>query len=245
MVEHCPIIVAANRDEHYDRPSTPPALWDTDPRILAGRDLRAGGTWLGVNEYGLLVGILNRRSGREPDPLIPTRSRGLLCRDLLNHESAAAAAEFVRMEKDPYQPFTLLFADPGTAWIAYNLLGEIKTLRLNAGLHVYSNGSEFDVRSQKVDRAYARFAQVVEGLPPNGDDKSAWVSSLRSVLGDHTSGNGSSDPRDAICVHGEISGTVSSSIIFYSQSEHRFYTFTSPGPPCQTVFGEAVALNVR
>jgi hypothetical protein len=65
------------------------------------------------------------------------------------------------------------------------------------------------------------------------------------VLGDHTSGNGSSDPRDAICVHGDISGTVSSSIIFYSQSEHRFYTFTSPGPPCQTVFGEAVALNVR
>ena len=83
MVDRYPVIIAANRDEHYDRPSAPPALWSTRPKILAGKDLLAGGTWLGVNEHGLLVGILNRRSNSEPDPLTQTRSRGLLCLDLL------------------------------------------------------------------------------------------------------------------------------------------------------------------
>src|SRR5258706_13330667 len=62
---HCfasyPVIVAANRDEHYDRPTAPPALLNDEPAMIAGKDLRAGGTWLGVNEYGLAVGILNRR----------------------------------------------------------------------------------------------------------------------------------------------------------------------------------------
>src|SRR6266536_3537682 len=61
MFENYPLIIAANRDEHYDRPSAPPALLNTQPKIIAGRDLRAGGTWLGVNETGLIAGILNRR----------------------------------------------------------------------------------------------------------------------------------------------------------------------------------------
>jgi len=128
MDEHCPIIVAANRDERYNRPSAAPTFWHTEPQILAGRDLVAGGTWLGVNEFGLLVGVLNRPSVGEAEPLKPARSRGLLCRDLLKLKTAVAAAEFVKTEKAEYQPFTLVFADSKTAWIAYNLLREIKTV---------------------------------------------------------------------------------------------------------------------
>ena len=78
-----PLVVAANRDEHYDRPSAPPSITGTDPTILAGTDLRAGGTWLGVNEYGLLVGILNRRQKPGSIPQDNYRSRGLLCLELL------------------------------------------------------------------------------------------------------------------------------------------------------------------
>ncbi|MGH7927508.1 MAG: NRDE family protein, partial [Candidatus Binatia bacterium] len=70
-----PLLVAANRDERYDRPAMPPGLIAANPRIMAGKDLRAGGTWLGVNEHGLLVGILNRRAKRETVPDSQVRSR--------------------------------------------------------------------------------------------------------------------------------------------------------------------------
>ena len=243
MVDDYPVIVAANRDEHYDRPSLPPRLWSTEPKILAGKDLLAGGTWLGVNEYGLLVGILNRRSNKAPDPLTRTRSRGLLCLDLLNLKSATAARAFLTRHGETYQPFTVVFVDSAEAWTAYNMGREIKTHSLNEGLHVYSSAAEFDAPSEKIDRAHQHFAQIIGGLGPNRGDRGAWVRSLRAVLGDHTLGNDSNDPREAICVHGEISGTVSSTIILYAQPERRFYTFNCAGPPCQGVFGEDLTLD--
>src|SRR5262245_27382300 len=244
MVDRYPVLVAANRDEHYNRPSTPPGLWSTEPKILAGKDLLAGGTWLGANEHGLLVGILNRRSNSERDPLPQTRSRGLLCLDLLRLNSAADANAFIKRHEEAYQPFTVVFVDPSEAWIAYNVRRQIKTHRLDEGLHVYSSTAEFAVRSEKVDRAHVQFAQVVEELRSNCSDKSVWARSLRKVLGDHTLGNGSNDPRDAICVHGDVAGTVSSTIIFLDQAEQRFYAFNCPGPPCRESFGEALVLNI-
>ena len=57
LVPESPILVAANRDEFYDRPGTPPAIQSGKPRILGGVDQLAGGTWLGVNQHGLLNGV--------------------------------------------------------------------------------------------------------------------------------------------------------------------------------------------
>jgi uncharacterized protein with NRDE domain len=247
MIKDFPVLVAANRDEHYDRPSAAPDLWSTKPSVVAGKDLLAGGTWLGVNEHGLLVGILNRRTNGAPDPLSKnhTRSRGLLCLDILGFKSAAAACAFINRHEETYQPFTVVFADPGEAWIGYNIRQRIETRKLDEGLHVYSSAADFAVRSEKVDRAHVRFAGIVEELSLTCGDKATWVRSLHTALGDHALGNGSTDPRDAICVHGDVSGTVSSTIIFYSQPEQRFYTFNCPGPPCRESFGEALRLNVR
>ena len=245
MVERYPVIVAANRDEHYDRPSAPPALWSTVPVILAGKDLLAGGTWFGVNEHGVLVGILNRRANSEPDPRPHIRSRGLLCLDLLKLKSAEDVSAFLASHKEAYQPFTVVFVDPKEACIAYNARRQIETHRLKEGLHVYSSAAEISVRSEKVDRAHMQFAQVLEGIETDYRDKSAWVRSLQTVLGDHKVGNGSADPREAICVHGEVSGTVSSTIIFHDQADRQFCTFNCPGTPCRRDFGEALVLNVR
>lgn len=245
MVDPCPLIVAANRDEHYDRPSAPLDLWSTEPKILAGKDLLAGGTWLGINEHGLLVGILNRRANGEAESPTPTRSRGLLCLDLLTLRSTADACLFLNRHQEIYQPFTVVFADTREAWISYNIRRDIKTHRLDEGLHVYGSAAPFAERSQKVDRAQLRFAQVAAGLGSNCRDKSAWVRSLRPVLSDHSLGNGSTDPKEAICVHGDLSGTVSSTILFFSQTEERFYAFNCPGPPCRGSFAEPLTLNVR
>lgn len=245
VVDQCPVIIAANRDEHYDRPSVPVNLWSTEPKILAGKDLMAGGTWLGVNEHGLVVGILNRRPNGAPDSLTPTRSRGLFCLDLLRLESAADACLFLNRHRETYQPFTVVFGDSREAWVACNIRQKIETHRLDEGLHVYGSAAPFAERSEKVDRAHLQFARVAARLGASCRDKSFWVRSLSTVLADHSLGNGSADPKEAICVHGDLSGTVSSTIIFFSQAEQRFYTFNCPGPPCRGSFAEPLMLNVR
>ena len=63
LVPESPILVAANREEYYDRASQPPSIQSGKPRVLCGMDQRAGGTWLGVNQHGMFVGLCNRRLG--------------------------------------------------------------------------------------------------------------------------------------------------------------------------------------
>jgi uncharacterized protein with NRDE domain len=72
-----PLVVAANRDEFRDRPASPPV--EIEPGIVAGRDLRAGGTWLGVNRHGLFVAVTNRR--------VPARTEACVSRGLLALEA--------------------------------------------------------------------------------------------------------------------------------------------------------------
>lgn len=237
VFEEVPLLVAANRDEHYDRLSAAPSLLDGKPKIFAGKDLRAGGTWLGVNDYGLLVGVLNRKASKEQSTKRPFRSRGLLCLDLLKCTTLSDAYEILREQgKIAYQPFTLVFADENAAWAAYNRTAEIVLARLDIGLHVFSNTSEFDSRSEKVDRAYRRFAAFIDMPQRCSDPPTDRVSILAQILGDHTLGNGLTGPNEAICVHGDGFGTVSSSIICYSRSGREFQNFYSTGAPCQSPF---------
>src|SRR5438105_13771126 len=91
VCDQAPLLIAANREEYYARPSLPPAIQPGTPRVLCGIDARAGGTWLGVNEHGLVVAVTNRA---KPSPPAAARSRGLLCRELLNFRRAGTAIEF-------------------------------------------------------------------------------------------------------------------------------------------------------
>ena len=236
-----PLVVAANRDEHYDRPAAPPGLLGGNPAILAGRDLRAVGTWLGVNEHGLLAGILNRRSDGAPRP--GARSRGLLCLDILAQKSAAQARAFVQAHRAVYQPFTLVVADQNEAWSGYNTADDIEAQPLGLGVHVFSNAGEADAIADKRDRAYGRFAALADELQRRGDADR--FLGLQSVLKDHSLGDGSNDPRDAICMHGENAGTVSSSIILYAQRERCFQSYYCPGAPCRNNFSPMTELTVR
>ncbi len=243
-----PILVAANRDEHFDRPSAPSALLEGEPKIVAGRDLRAGGTWLGVNEHGLLVGVLNRRVNGIKSAALPAtvvRSRGALCKELLQLNSAQAARQRIDGDRNRYNPFTIVFADKYDAYVAYNDEVKIISQVLQPGLHVFSSAAEFDLNSAKAERAHQRFASLINPLSEKNQEPREWLPGLQNILSDHSLGNGSDNPGDAICVHRDVSGTVSSSVIFLAQSDSRFETFHCLGAPCRNSFDSEIILQVR
>ena len=245
MLPEYPLLVAANRDEQYDRPSAPPGVLNSAPKIIAGRDLRAGGTWLGVNEHGVLAAILNRRVNGQQVPFPAARSRGLLCLDLLARTSAAEGDSFIRNHRGLYNPFTAIVADRYAAHVSYNTGEKIVIQRLEPGLHVFSSAAEFDLHSTKADRAYALFGQLGENLRRTGSADRGVITALHAALGDHSLPAGSTDPGDAICVHRAHSGTVSSSIVIFSPSRPSFEMFHCAGAPCQNAFGEAIAFEVQ
>src|SRR5580693_2543958 len=106
-----PVIVAANRDEMVDRPWQEPARhWPDRPEAVAGRDVLAGGSWLGINDFGVVAGVLNRHGSLGPAP--GQRSRGELVLEALDHADAkAAAAALGALEPAAYRTFNLIVAD--------------------------------------------------------------------------------------------------------------------------------------
>ncbi len=245
--ENYPLVIAANRDEHFSRATAAPQIWPTNPRIAAGKDLVAGGTWLGVNARGIAAGIVNRRV--QIDAGASPRSRGLLCLDMLEAASLAdAQAALPYEDAGRYQAFLLLAASAESAFAAYNSAGEVEARALGPRLHVFGNTSFTGEDGKKLDRARELFDKAGESLAallaesPNLDSAAA---TLRNVLGDHTPIDGS-DAKGALCVHtpGADYGTVSSSIIFLSRGDSRFYFYHAPGPPCRTDFQLAASLDL-
>jgi len=229
-----PVVVAANRDESVDRPSTPPELYRTEPRAVAPRDDRAGGTWIGYNEAGLFVGITNRWVGRDGD-----RSRGQLVADCLGCESADAAVDTVRkaVDTDAYAGFNLVVADADRATLL-EWDGELTSSELDPGVHVVVNvgvdGASFEPPARpEVGRQQAANATAVrEALAvgtTNPPTAAAWRERAATVLGDHEYG---------VCIHGDGFGTRSASLIEIERQSAESvgnYWFAN-GPPCRSRF---------
>ena len=101
-------ILAANRDEFYERPTQEASFWEDSPDILAGRDLQAGGTWLGITRQGRIAAITNYRDPTSINPAAP--SRGMLGSDFLQGE--AKASEYLKTLIEGgqrYNGFNLIF----------------------------------------------------------------------------------------------------------------------------------------
>jgi uncharacterized protein with NRDE domain len=235
-----PLVVAANRDEYLARPATSPVLLrDEPPRAMGGRDLVAGGTWLGVTESGVVVGVLNRRSPLPPDPACP--SRGHLCLELLGCRSAADAAR--RAAAEPagrYNPFNLLIADPREAFVVSQRRGEAPYLtRLGVGLHLLTNLDLNDPTCPRIAASHQGFAAVGAAFARDGDVRTL-VTRLQAILGDHAT---ALDPRGpgSLCVHAGPYGTRSSSVLLVPPGGRPLRYFHADGPPCQTRL-EPVAL---
>ena len=130
-----PLVLAANRDEFYARPTQPLASWPDAPGVHAGRDLEAGGTWLGLGPEGRFAAVTNiRRPGQPPGK----RSRGgLTANFLLDQRSIEAYAQEVLQQADEYAGFNLLLGD---ARQLYYLSSDSQTLEpLSEGVYGLSN----------------------------------------------------------------------------------------------------------
>lgn len=232
-----PVVVAANRDEFYERPASPPVQLTGDSWIVAGQDLVAGGTWLGINGHGMVAGVVNRRSSAPPDPT--RRSRGQLCMDVLRSASATAAR--LHVENDPgtlYNPFNLLIASPQTASVIGNLSGSMSSTPLTPGLHLLTNLELNDFECPRIAKSYALFDAARQHL--RADRIAALLPALRAILSDHSTplDPRSDGPPNNLCVHTERFGTRSSSILVYSAPEARFRFWHANGPPCQVDYAE-------
>ncbi|MFZ1375683.1 MAG: NRDE family protein [Geothrix sp.] len=145
-----PLVVAANRDEFYARPTAPMAWWEGG-RILAGRDIQAGGTWLGVSAGGRFAALTNHR---DPSRTRPDRAtRGLLpVRFLEGGHTVGAFLDEVRTEADRYNPFNLLLYD-GRDLLGFESRRD-RVVSFTPGIHAFSNG-DFDEPWPKVEQLKA------------------------------------------------------------------------------------------
>ncbi len=130
------LILSANRDEFYDRTTAPLCFCDEAPHVLAGKDLKSGGTWLGVTKTGRICAITNFRDPAVQMPDAP--SRGFLVADYLKgSEPPERYLKKVMDEGERYNGFNLLAGDEsGIFWFS-NRSGEIS--RLSSGIHGLSN----------------------------------------------------------------------------------------------------------
>src|SRR5437870_13667876 len=122
-----PIIIGANRDEMIDRPALPPDRhWPDRPEVVAGLDLLAGGSWLGLNDWGVAAAVLNRTGSL--GPAAGLRSRGELVLEALDHaDAAAAAAALAQLDPAAYRTFNLIVADNRDGfWLRHAHTGRIE-----------------------------------------------------------------------------------------------------------------------
>jgi uncharacterized protein with NRDE domain len=154
-----PLAVAANRDEFHARPAAPAAFWPDRLAILAGRDLQAGGTWLGVARSGKFAAVTNYRGGLDASA---KESRGALVAGfLLDDSSSKNFVEKTEKIKGGYSGFNLLAADRDELWWLSNRDGEPR--RLAPGFYALGN---FLLDSPDVLEVKARFEASPVAIEP-------------------------------------------------------------------------------
>ncbi len=205
-----PLILAANRDEFLERPTRKLHFWDDAPHILAGRDERAGGTWMGLTRKGHFAAITNYRDMHRKEPTL--LSRGALVRHVLEHGS-------LDEDTSVYAGFNLIYGRVDALRYHNNINGE--DLALEPGIHGLSNhllntpwpkvqrakqGMEEALRSEKpsVEALFRMLGDCTEADPsdlPNTGLDPEWERSLSSIM---------------ICAEGY--GTRSSTVVLVSAS---------------------------
>jgi len=203
-----PVLLAANRDELLSRPWLPPARhWPDRADVVAGLDQLAGGTWMGMNESGVVACILNRHGTL--GPAAGKRSRGELILEALDHADAVdAAAAMAAVDPAAYRPFNMVIADNRDAWWIALRDGATGTHmeRFPDGLSMLTEGERNDLAEPRIKAYLQKFEQSVPP-DPSTNTWDTWAGLMSTT--DATSKNGT-----AMSVRiGSNFGTSSSSLV--------------------------------
>lgn len=131
-----PLVVAANRDEWRERPAQPAHWWDDAPGILAGRDLKAGGTWMGVTRSGRFAAITNFRDPAERRSTAPSRG-ALVTEYLLSGDAPERFLASIAARAGAYNGFNLIAGDGASLWYFGSREGTMRPIE--PGVHGLSN----------------------------------------------------------------------------------------------------------
>ncbi|MFC7333875.1 NRDE family protein [Rhodocista pekingensis] len=241
-----PVVLGANRDERLDRPWKPPARhWPDREDVVAGLDEAAGGSWMGLNDAGLVACILNREGtlGREDGK----RSRGELVLEALDHADADAAARALsHLDVGAYRPFNLVLADNRDAFFLSHRgeshrgerpRGRVRVEPILEGLSMVTAADLNDAADSPRIRFFRPLFQAAP--PPDPDsgagDWSGWEALLGSRIWD-----GDAGPRGAMCVVTPVGfGTTNSSLLALPAMDRpgtRPVWRFAPGSPDRTPF---------
>lgn len=234
MVPEWPLIVAANRDEQYARPADPVTVLRERPRTLGGRDRLAGGTWLALNEHGVVAGLTNQPMQRSPTG----RSRGAIPLRLTECADAGHAVAAFTASAGPaeFNPCWAVAADRSALfYLDLTRADALVAVELEPGVYILENRA-LDASSPKVDRVRRRLGDVAAHEPDG------LLDALRAVLADHviTAAPEGDDAwsqlvsrASACCVHTEVYGTRSSMLIRVPRApDAPPQVWASDGPSC-------------
>lgn len=244
VVAGAPLVVAANRDELYARPTRgPEVLRESPTKIVGGRDVLSGGTWLAVSvrdDGARFAAVTNQRALVTPPPGL--RSRGLAVIEVIAADDPDAYV--ATLDPTKYASMNLVWGNARSVSVAYTRREEatVDVLPLGPGIHVLCNdriGADGYPRAERLATALAplagqRWTDVVAALPP--------------LLGDHTKRTLADTaplhlPPElareltANCIHSEHYGTRSSTILALTERAVLTYLHAD-GPPCVTPFVE-------
>lgn len=237
-----PLVIAANRDEYLDRPTRGPGPLEALPGVMAGLDLRAGGTWLGyrVEAPFFAAGVLNRRlAAPRPPRATPPVSRGRLCLEALGCGSVAEALDCLAGRCfEEFDPFNLFLVDRERAVVVDNHDGVERT-ELDTGLSVLTNLAVNDPRCPRVATAHAGFGGLLPLLRDDAVGVRELVAAFAGVLGDHvrSADPERNDPFARVCVHAGPYGTRSATIVLVA-FDGAVRVFHADDAPCRRAFEE-------
>jgi uncharacterized protein with NRDE domain len=152
------LVLAANRDEYFGRPAAQAGFWDDHPTVLAGRDIEAGGTWLGITLDGRFAALTNYRNPADRNPAAP--SRGALVSDFLTtNVGPLEYLQEVEKRAASYNGFSLLVGNAAALYFLSNRGGHIA--RVQHGLHGLSN-HVLDTPWPKVEKGKAMLLDLLD-----------------------------------------------------------------------------------
>jgi uncharacterized protein with NRDE domain len=205
-----PLIVAANRDEFHARATARADFWQTSPDILGGRDLVAGGTWLGVTRNGRFAAVTNFAE-TPPEPM-PPRSRGELTANFLqSNVGCRGYLESVAKQAQQYRGFNLLISDGHEVFYFSNRENLIR--QLTPGFYGLSN-QLLDCDWPKVVTGRAHLTTTLQ--------ERACDNQLEHDLFKLLADRGDDTPRSARFILGDTYGTGVSTVLIYKRDHVRF-----------------------